>query len=77
MASRGSSDDGEVLAAYRMEPAAVLRHFNVTEEAGLSTQQVADARAKWGPNELTKAGWWEEVFLGCALLVPPCDHGGK
>jgi Ca2+ transporting ATPase len=36
--------------AYTKTPAEALRHFDVTEEKGLSKQQVETLRAKHGKN---------------------------
>lgn len=36
--------------AYTKTPAEALKHFQVTEEKGLSEQQVKDLRAKHGKN---------------------------
>jgi Ca2+ transporting ATPase len=42
--------------AYTKTPAEALRHFDVTEEKGLSQQQVATLRAKHGKN-----GTWPRI----------------
>ncbi|XP_051013858.1 sarcoplasmic/endoplasmic reticulum calcium ATPase 3-like [Acomys russatus] len=51
--------------AHLLSAADVLRGFSVTAEGGLSQEQVADARERYGPNELpTEEGksLWELVL---------------
>lgn len=40
--------------AYTKTPAEALQHFQVTEEKGLSEQQVKELRAKHGKNGMSK-----------------------
>jgi hypothetical protein len=42
--------EGGMENAYTKTPAEALRHFDVTEEKGLSKQQVETLRAKHGKN---------------------------
>ena len=50
---------------HALDAAAVLKYYNVTEEKGLTTAQVEEARKRYGPNELTqgeKTPLWKLVL---------------
>jgi magnesium-transporting ATPase (P-type) len=60
--SGGGSD---TIAAHGMEARDVLKYYQVTEEKGLSSAQVAAARERYGPNELRqgeKTPLWKLVL---------------
>jgi magnesium-transporting ATPase (P-type) len=60
-----SGGNGDNIAAHGMETRDVLKYYQVTEEKGLTTAQVAAAREKYGPNELRqgeKTPLWKLVL---------------
>ena len=56
-----AAPSGQPRAAHTLSSEAVLQHFGVTLDAGLSDSQAADGRARYGYNELAEAppepGW--------------------